>query len=215
MIESWGFLIVSFLIGAIPFGFLVARAKGIDIRQVGSGNSGATNVGRTLGKTAGIAVLLLDTLKGVVPSLLAGVVITEPFYGLARNEYALFAGLAAIVGHMFSPFLKFKGGKGIATGLGVLIANAPLVALSVLVAFAVVMALSRWVSLSSLAATVTMVVSAWLFGYSPVFLIVFGVMAVAIFYRHRENIARIIKGTEPKFKFADKKAAPAPEGNRQ
>ena len=120
---SWLLISLGFALGSIPFGFMVAKAKGVDIREVGSGNIGATNVMRVLGKGPGIAVLLLDVLKGLIPSLCGHLIFHD-------KQIAFAAGVAAVFGHTFSPFLKFKGGKGIATGLGALLGSSPFVGLA-------------------------------------------------------------------------------------
>ena len=187
----------AYLLGAIPFGVLFARAKGIDLFAVGSGNVGATNVKRALGLGPAIAVFLLDVLKGFAPAFLALRV-------LGSQDWAIGVGVAAILGHCFSPFLKFKGGKGIATGLGVLFGVTPWVALSVFGVFLFSMLIHRWVSLSSLTAVVTAPFFGWLFGDSPGMFLFYGALLIFVLIRHRENINRLFEGTEPKFKFKDR-----------
>jgi acyl phosphate:glycerol-3-phosphate acyltransferase len=184
------FLIGGFLLGAIPFGYLVAKAKGIDITQTGSGNIGATNVLRVLGKGPGLAVFGLDVLKGFVPAFLAK-------YYLDSIEWSFFAGLCAILGHSFSPFLKFKGGKGIATGLGALLGSVPAVGMSAFAVFFFFMTGFGFVSLASIFAALSMPV--WGFVYQkPITVIVaLALLAVYIASRHKANIDRIRNGTEP------------------
>ncbi len=186
-------LIASYLIGSIPFGFIVARARGIDIRLHGSGNIGATNVWRTLGAGWGMLVLALDALKGV-----AGVFLGR----LAGFEGAeLLTGIAALLGHAFPVYLGFKGGKIIATGLGVMLALAPPVALMAVLIFATVVLLSRYVSLGSICGAVSVPILLALFNYSGAYLL-FG-LTVCIFaiLKHIPNIKRMAAGTESKVKF--------------
>ena len=192
----------AFLLGSIPIGFLAARAKGIDIRTVGSGNIGATNVSRALGNRAGYIVFVLDMLKGLIPGLVARFVIVEPLGGLPPQLYWFLVGIAAFFGHMFCPWLGFKGGKGIATGLGALIAAAPMLAMACFAVFAVFMAFPRFVSLSSLAAAVVLPVFAFVLPGEPRELIpVYLCLSLLVFYKHRDNIKRLAAGTEPKFQF--------------
>ncbi|MBX7135300.1 MAG: glycerol-3-phosphate 1-O-acyltransferase PlsY [Fimbriimonadaceae bacterium] len=203
--------LASYLIGAIPFGVLIARLGGVDILSQGSGNPGATNVWRTLGAKFGIPVFVLDVLKGLGPALAGGMI-------GGNKEQALYCGMIAIVGHSLSPFLRFKGGKGISTGLGALLGSVPVVALSSFAVFLVAMLLTRWVSFSSLVAAVAMMTFCFLFGEPPTIKWVLGGMALFIFYRHRANIGRLLNGTEPKFKFKGKREIPdesaaGPRGN--
>lgn len=197
-------LLGSYLLGSIPFGYLIARARGVDIMSTGSGNIGATNVLRTLGPAAGYSVFLLDVLKGVIPALVAMAVLKD-------EEWSVIAGLTAVVGHSLSPFLKFKGGKGIATGLGAILGSCPPVALSCFGLFLVILAISRYVSLASLFAAAMLPFAAWYFGYSGAIIGMFAGMAVLIFYRHRGNIERLRSGTERKFDPKGKKKEPEPE----
>lgn len=198
----WFLLIGSYFLGGIPFGLLIAKARGVDILAEGSGNIGATNVGRILGKNAYFLTLLLDVLKGAVPGLVAPLIV-KGAWGLSVHEFGLLCSLAAVVGHMASPYLKFKGGKGIATGLGVLAGSAPLVALTVLVVWGLTFLASRLVSLASLMATVSMVVAGFvLYRTSWIYLAVFIGLTAFIWIKHIPNIKRILKGEEKKFSFA-------------
>ena len=181
---------LAFALGAIPFGFVAGRLKGVDLREAGSGNIGATNTMRVLGVGPGVAVLVLDALKGYLPVAVASALPINAWWIVAT-------GLCAVLGHIYSPWVRFKGGKGVATSLGVLIGLSPLVALSALAAFGVVTAVTRYVSLGS-------IVGAWtqaaLFCALPGFgwpYRLFG-LTVALFvtYRHRANIARLRAGTE-------------------
>jgi glycerol-3-phosphate acyltransferase PlsY len=193
-------LIAAYFFGAIPFGFLIAKSKGIDILNFGSGNIGATNVHRALGKGLGLTVLVLDVLKGFLPAVAA-------FYLLHSNLEAFGVGMAAVGGHCLSPFLKFKGGKGIATGLGALIGSCPLVAAAALGVFIISMIICRYVSASSIAASVMLVPFGFLFHYEPILNGALGCLALFIIYRHRKNIQRLINHTEPKFSLRSKAAS--------
>lgn len=181
----------AYFLGSIPIGFLVAKAKGIDIRAVGSGNIGATNVLRTLGKGPGYAVFVLDVLKGFIPAFTAKQLGFE-------NDWSFVVGLFAVFGHSLSPFLGFKGGKGIATGLGALLGSVTLVGLSSFAIFFVFMALTMIVSLSSIMAAFTLPIWGILFGETPPIIGVLLVMGIYIISRHKANIARIRAGNEPK-----------------
>ena len=182
---------VAYLIGSIPFSFLVARAFGVqDVRRVGSGNVGATNVLRSAGKVAGALALLLDLGKGAAASALAG--------RLAPGDAVLpaAAALAAVVGHLYPVWLRFEGGKGVATGLGAFAPLAPKAALGALVAFGLVAAATRFVSLGSLAGALAMMgLALALRGPDPVALAAAATAALVVF-RHRSNLRRILRGTE-------------------
>jgi glycerol-3-phosphate acyltransferase PlsY len=203
--------IAAYLLGSIPTGFLVAKARGVDIRTVGSGNIGATNVFRALGKRAGVFVLLVDVLKGYVACRFVGDWAPRLFSGsgdLATHEYFLIvAGFCAVLGHNFTCWLYFKGGKGIATSAGVLLALFPQALLVVLVIWAVVFALGRYVSLASITAAFWLPVFVSLFGYSGQRVVVAIVMAALAIYQHKTNIQRLMAGTENRF--GDKKPDPA------
>jgi glycerol-3-phosphate acyltransferase PlsY len=185
----------AFLLGAVPFGLLVAKAvSGVDVRTVGSGNVGATNVSRALGRPWFFVVFALDAGKGVAPVLLF-----PGFAGLPHSEWMRAGcGLAAVLGHVFSPFLRFRGGKGVATGAGAAAALAPLPALAALGVFVLVLTAFRYVSLASVCTAVALAPLSLAFGASPQ-VAVFGVVAAAIVVaRHRENLGRIAAGTEPR-----------------
>lgn len=198
MVEYLGVIVGSYLIGSIPWGLVVGRLKGIDIREYGSGNIGSTNVLRTLGTKFGAIVLIADVLKGVIAVLLARYIIQTP-----AGEMA--AGFAAIAGHDWSLFLKFKGGRGVATSLGALLPMAmpaPLAAVSGLGVFLLIVALTRYVSLGSLlgsvSAVVTMAVFMALDRVSWEYLVYIVVAVTLIIYQHRDNIKRLASGTESK-----------------
>ncbi len=192
-----GLLLFAYFLGAIPFGVLVAKAKGVDIMSVGSKNIGTTNVWRTLGPRAGALVLLLDTLKGAVPALLAQ-------HYLNDASWSFGAGMVAVIGHTLSPFLKFKGGKGIATGFGALLGSAPLVGILAFSVFLAVLLITRYVSLSSLFAAAALVILGFAFNSPPFVIGAYIVLAIFIVYRHRENIERLRQGTERRFEFKKK-----------
>ncbi len=191
---------VAYLLGSIPTGFLVAKARGVDIRSVGSGNIGATNVFRILGKPAGILVMFVDVLKGCVAVALAMRVIGPWFSGIHGNQanewYGVCAGVAAILGHNFTCWLSFKGGKGIATSAGVLIALVPWSLLIILAVWIVTLALTRWVSLASILASATLPFAAWMTGESFTMILITGGLAVLAIYKHRANMKRLLNGTE-------------------
>ncbi|MFC1571675.1 glycerol-3-phosphate 1-O-acyltransferase PlsY [Candidatus Margulisiibacteriota bacterium] len=188
--------IASYLIGSIPFGYLIARLWKIDIRQAGSGNIGATNVLRTLGPIPGSIVFTLDLLKGALPIFLAQRITSDP-------RLIILAGLCVIIGHMFSVFMKFKGGKGAATGLGVLLGIAPDIFLGAVILTALIIGLTRYVSVASIIMSI-LITAAFYFLNRPLpYTIVAATVAVLVIIRHGPNIKRLISGTEPKI--GDKK----------
>lgn len=219
-----GLLLASYLLGAIPFGLLLGLAKGVDIREHGSKNIGSANAGRTLGRKWGVLTFFLDAFKGFVPTLVAGFMlktIAQPEVPSYLAWAWLSVGLAAVAGHMWSPFLKFKGGKGVATGFGALMAVFPILTLPAIVAlaiWAVCVRLTRFIGLSSCVAAVSIPVLlifvtgicrhfglfvpqqqhsiTWpLWPYVTVAIM----LAVMVVWRHRSNIARMLNGTEPKY----------------
>lgn len=197
----------AYLLGSIPTGYLIAKGiKGIDIRQYGSGGTGATNVLRTVGKPAAIVVLIIDLLKGffavllvnaVFPTLLAQ--LSGTWLTVAWQPWlALLAGLMAILGHSRSIWINFTGGKSVASGLGVLLAMAWPVALGAAGVFALVLAISRIVSLSSMAAAIAAMVLMVLTGQPLAYCLLGMLGGIYVILRHRTNIQRILAGTEPK-----------------
>ncbi|MEN6372431.1 MAG: glycerol-3-phosphate 1-O-acyltransferase PlsY [Armatimonadota bacterium] len=194
-------LAVSFFCGSLPIGVIVGKlTKGIDIRDYGSGNIGATNVLRTLGLGPAIVVSVGDTLKGFVPVFLAMRLIS----GSHQALFVVAAGLLAIVGHSASPFLKFKGGKGVATSLGMIIGMNPVIAAIGFCIWAFIVAVTRYVSIASIiapfAVTALMYFSPAVFGREVPreYVIVTLAASFLILLRHRSNIKRLLKGTEPK-----------------
>lgn len=193
----------AYLVGAIPFGLLIARSRGVDIRQHGSGNIGATNVFRVLGKPLGIATFVLDALKGFGP-----VVIGMQLAPETPEAAGLTAGVATILGHSFPVYLGFKGGKGVATSAGVLLGLAPLAAGIGLALWAAVFAASRYVSLASITAAAAIPAVSWAL-YAPDRIatpIALTLLGLLIILRHRSNIRRLRDGTESRFR---RKGAPA------
>ncbi|HRX85733.1 MAG TPA: glycerol-3-phosphate 1-O-acyltransferase PlsY [Phycisphaerae bacterium] len=215
--NAWWAIIATalgcYVAGAVPFGFLVGRARGIDIRTAGSGNIGATNVGRLLGRKWGILVFALDVAKGLVPTLLAGMVVDRCVAAgawslMVGNALWLACGVCCILGHNYPVFLKFKGGKGVATSLGVVLGVYPYMTLAGALAFAVwavVTLTSRYVSLGSICAAAALPVllaactlsrgRAEFAAHLP--LLAFAILLSGlVIYRHRGNLARLRAGTE-------------------
>ena len=185
-------VVFSYLLGSVPSGLIIGKLSGLDVRKAGSGNIGATNVARLLGKKVGLLTLVADTGKGFVPIWLAQQI------GLSDPITAL-VGIAAFLGHLYPIFLKFKGGKGVATGFGVLLGLAPLATTILLALFAAVAFTTRIVSLSSMVSAVAAPLVLWLFYYSPAYIMMAAVMAIMIVFRHYANIQRLLNGTEPRF----------------
>jgi len=185
----------SYVLGAVPFGLLAARWwKGIDLREHGSGNIGATNVFRTVGRTAGTIVFVLDVLKGFAPPTAAALLGLEPAWQVA-------AGLAAITGHNASPFLGFKGGKGVSTSLGVLFGVAWKVGAAAWALWAVLVLFTGYISVGSIAAAIALTPLTLLLYPGDTARLLFAVAAGAFsIYKHRANIERLRNGTEPSFR---------------
>lgn len=197
--------LAAYLLGSIPTGYLVAKAKGVDIRSVGSGNIGATNVFRILGKGAGIFVLLVDALKGFLACALLPIFALKLFNDAAGSQQqsaewlSIIAGIAAILGHNYTCWLKFKGGKGIATSAGVLIALVPGAFLIVLGIFLVVVFVSRFISLASIVAAVCLPFAVWMLQGSRTMIAVMAALGALAIYKHKANIGRLLRGTENRF----------------
>lgn len=199
MLLSFLVLIISYILGSIPIGLIVGKvSRGIDIRQFGSGNIGATNVLRTLGIVPATVVFIGDTLKGLGAVLIARSLLSD--YPMV----IVLAGLAAIAGHSASVFLGFKGGKGVATSLGVIIGITPLVACTAFGLWVIIVAVTRYVSIASIIASISAPIMMWfsqkLFGRpTPIEYTIFAAAAaVLILIRHKSNISRLISGTEPR-----------------
>jgi len=197
--ETWLAVPVGYLLGSIPFGLVLARFfRGKDVRQYGSGNIGATNVSRVAGPLAGILTLLLDVGKGVAAVWLAA------RFTQQNSMAMMLAGLTALVGHCFSVWLRFKGGKGVATGLGIFAALCPLAALLGFALFVLVLFTWRYVSLASLAGAAAMpllIYFLWAPGHAPPLSVTIGTFLAAalIFIKHDANLQRLTEGREPKY----------------
>ncbi|OGB88926.1 acyl-phosphate glycerol 3-phosphate acyltransferase [candidate division WOR-1 bacterium RIFCSPHIGHO2_01_FULL_53_15] len=188
---SYIIILAGYLLGAIPFGLLIGKILKVDLRKAGSGNIGATNVLRTMGIVPGSAVLALDLLKGT-----GAVMIGRWFSG--DPVIIVFCGLAAVIGHSFSVYLGFKGGKGAATGLGVLLGVAPDIFLFAVLIFLATVALTRHVSVGSMLTAVAVFAAFITLGRPQPYTAAAGLVAAIIFLRHRPNIKRLVAGTEPR-----------------
>jgi acyl-phosphate glycerol 3-phosphate acyltransferase len=192
----------AYLLGAVPFGYLVGRARGVDLLRHGSGNIGATNAGRVLGWRVGVLVFLLDFAKGALPVWLARQ-LPQP-EELWPHTLPVVAGVAAFLGHLFPIYLRFKGGKGVATGCGVIAVLVPPLTAGVLAAWALVLLLTRYVSLASLVAAallfalrVLLYSDPW--GTDQIVVTLFCLVGcLLVFVRHQANIRRLLAGTEPR-----------------
>ena len=185
-------IILSYLFGAIPFGVLVGRARGVDVRAVGSGNIGTTNVWRTLGPLAGSVVFLLDVAKGWAGPLFA--------HFLAGDDATITATCAvvAVIGHTFSIFLRGGGGKGIATAFGALLGLSPIVGLAAVATWAIVLAITRYVSVASIVAALVVLILPLLLQLPIPYIVVMMIMGALAIVKHKSNIERLRLGTEPK-----------------
>ena len=204
MIEYVVMIIGAYLLGSVPFGLLFGKMAGVDVRSAGSGNIGATNVGRLLGKKLGILTLLADMLKGVAPMVLASWLTADRGTG---HQLVLLCGAAAFLGHLYPVWLGFKGGKGVATALGVFLYLTPLAALGTGAVFLLVLLNWGYVSLASLSAALLMPGLIWLFyggllggeavgsAAWPESLLAL-LFAGLIWYKHRDNIVRLLRGEE-------------------
>lgn len=179
----------AYLLGSVPFSYLVARRRGVDVRTVGSGNVGATNVMRSVGRGAGLLAFALDFAKGSVASLLGQAV--EP-----QSPLPALCAAMAVLGHMYPVWLRFRGGKGVATGAGAFLPLVPAATLAALLTFALVLAASRYVSVASVAGTLVLAVAAFLLGAPTAVVRAAAGMAVLIAWKHRANLQRVARGTE-------------------
>ncbi len=189
------YLFGAFILGSIPFAYIYVRLiNGVDIRKVGSGNPGATNVARVSGKLGFLTVLCLDMLKGFMP-VFASLMLFDDMW------HSLLIAIVSILGHTYSPFLKFKGGKGVATAAGASLAIIPKSLLLALLVFSIIFAIWRMVSLSSVVGAIALFVSTVIFYRDEPWLILFTLLlSLFIIYKHKDNILRIFRGTENKFK---------------
>lgn len=195
-------LIGAYLIGSIPTGYLAGKLiKGIDIRQYGSQNVGATNVFRIVGKTAGVVVLIIDMLKGMVPLLLASYILPSTNIEVVK----IMTGLATICGHNWTLFLGFKGGKGVATSTGVLLFLSPLATLTAVLIFILTVTLTKYISIGSIFSAIAMpYLVLWFYPGKKEFLLFVSVLAVVIIIKHKANIHRLLCGLENRFSFKSK-----------
>lgn len=194
----------AYLVGGIPFGYIIGRMRGVDVREVGSKNIGATNVFRTVGKKWGLLAFACDVLKGALPTLVAKA---------ALPSAALWVGVACVTGHMLTPYMKFRGGKGVATAFGMLLALVPGVVGCAFAVFVVFFALSNFISLGSCLAALFLAVTIWF----PVLgtrgaddlaqCLLVTAVALFIIWKHRSNIARLVKGCENKVYIFGKKGS--------
>lgn len=184
-------IIVSYLLGSVPSGYVLGRLAGVDVRRVGSGNVGATNVARVVGRGQGVLTLIADAAKGFIP------VFTAIQFNMGLPTTVL-AGVAAFLGHLYPAFLKFKGGKGVATAFGLFLALAPFTTLILIGIFALVTMSSRAVSLGSITAAVAAPIILWLTSYPPIVIGGGAFLAAMIILRHSSNIKRLLAGTEAK-----------------
>jgi glycerol-3-phosphate acyltransferase PlsY len=191
--------VAAYLLGSIPTGYLVAKAKGVDIRSVGSGNIGATNAMRVLGKPAGIFVLLVDALKGYAAVAWLTLAVLKIFNVSGADDEILriTAGIGAVLGHNYTCWLKFKGGKGIATTAGVYLALALGAVLVALVVFIMAVLLTKYVSVGSITAAIALPATVWIMTPNNLLLgIVTTALGVLAIYKHKSNIQRLMAGTE-------------------
>ena len=189
---------VAYLVGGIPIGVLVSQSRGVDIRQYGSGNIGASNVLRTLGVKAGLAVWLADVAKGLLPILWSRPLLTSTATIGPMELWISLVALAVVMGHCFSPYLRLAGGRGVSTSLGALLAINPWVGGVVLAVWIVAVAVSRYISLGSILAAVSAPLLFTLYTDSPYYLALGVILAILVIERHRPNIGRLMTGTERK-----------------
>lgn len=193
------FYIFAFLFGSIPWGYLIGKLRGIDLRKTGSGNIGATNVLRVIGKKEALATLLLDISKGFIP-----VILVQLLYPSEKNLILMgTVGIVSILGHCFTPFLKFKGGKGVATSIGVILAYTPIAGLITISIWILTFKIFRISSLGALIAFGLLPLNLYILNYSSEAIILTLLITAIIYFRHIENIKRLFQGKE--LKIGDKK----------
>ena len=205
-------LVVSYLMGSVPTSLLAGRLlKGIDIRQHGSGNAGATNTFRVLGWKAGLVVLLIDMAKGLIPTVWVAQAAGSTLGG-EPMLYQIACGLAAVFGHIWTIFAGFKGGKGVGTGAGMIIGLAPVPVLICIVVFALVVGVTRYVSLGSILASITLPIVVWTqklmlgMAVSTPLLVLSVFIPALIIFTHRSNVGRLLRGEESKIQFKKSEA---------
>lgn len=193
-------IIVSYLVGSIPFGLLLSKSVGVDVRRAGSGNIGATNVARLLGRKLGAVTLLADMAKGLLPMVVASLLFTRTGLSGDRALWVVFCGGAAFLGHLFPLYLKFKGGKGVATALGVFLYLSPLAVVFNLVVFIAVVYGSGYVSVGSLVVAALMPLLIWFLDGSTVNICLAAFVGLFIWLRHRDNLERLLNHQEKSWK---------------
>ena len=197
--------LIAYFIGSFPTGYLFGRFNGIDLRKVGSGNVGATNVTRVLGKKFGYPVFLIDFCKGLVPVFLAGAIANRcGLTSFATDICIAIAGIFSVIGHSYPVWLRFKGGKGVATSLGVIFGISWIAALIMCAAWIVMFKVTRYVSVASIAAAIALPVAMMTLSFlhnlrSPVFVYFSWCLAAIVVIRHRSNLSRLLNGSEPRF----------------
>lgn len=189
--EAFLLVLFAYLFGSVPTGYILGSLAGVDVRKAGSGNVGATNVARVVGKRHGIFTLVADIAKGLVPVVIA------LYLGLTSTATAL-VGVAAFLGHLYPVFLRFQGGKGVATALGIFLGLSPWATLVLMPIFVLVILATRVVSLSSMVAAASAPIVFWLLTSSPILTGTSVFIALMIILRHRGNIQRLLSGTEPR-----------------
>lgn len=196
-------IVFAYLLGSIPTGYLIVKIlTGKDIREIGSGNIGATNVKRAIGLKWFFVVLFLDALKGFIP-----VFLISTTYKSGSDIIPALVGLAAILGHTYTIFLKFKGGKGVATGLGVFLSLAPISTISCIVFFIVILFMFNYISLGSITSAFLLPIFIFIYGETGehFFILILALLAaIFVIYKHKENIKRLMQGTENKFRVKEK-----------
>ena len=198
MFGLFGIFCLGFLLGSIPFALIVSLPQGIDPRKAGSGNPGATNVARLLGKKWGVLTFLCDSTKGILSLFIAYKLL--PYLNAPKELVLSVAGVSAVLGHMFSVFLKFKGGKGVATTVGVFLVLVPKAMLVGLLIFVLAVGISGFVSVGSLLMTGALPFLIMFFKYFKTYAIAAGILAVIIWFKHHSNIQRLLKGEEKTWK---------------
>ena len=191
-------VILAYAIGSIPTSFLIGKARGIDVRQEGSGNVGATNVLRAVGKLPALITLVVDVAKGVIAVTLLASIFYAKGVPIAFNVFRALLGLSAIVGHNWSIFLKFKGGKGVATSCGVLMILLPKATAIAILVFLITVWLTRYVSLGSILLSAAVPIAAALLGREIELVVLAVTLCILISYRHKANIKRLLRGAENK-----------------
>ena len=191
-VKTWVIcLLLAYLIGSVPFGYLIGRMRGVDVRTVGSKNIGATNVYRTVGKAWGFLAFFCDFAKGFLPTFAA----TRLF---GDGNLPVCVGLACVIGHTLTVFMRFRGGKGVATAFGMMMALIPVPALIAFAVFVLTVWISHYISLGSMLAAAALAVLVWVFPCLPLMRAIAALIAVFVIVKHRSNIVRLVRGCENK-----------------